>query len=366
MARLRRRILLILGGVVVAIAALLVSMWLFLKTTYTPSTIVDFHPSNFQAKADKAFFYSIGDELKHSDELDPAAPTLLRGQIENFLVSPDGAMIAVVANGRLIVVGTGVPATRQVAPVDSIYRDPKPLGQYFYRDDGFQWSRDSRSLYLIRDEYYESKGSQLFSGKGELWRYDLQSGSLQLVLKPFSAYTCFLGRNSGIYYSVPTDSGDLRLEYFDGSRVTDIGPPNASAIAPDRLSTSFVESPFFSFSISDNPDIAFPQEPVAFVMDQQDGPERLEIAGKPYLTVARGEGFKGPSYCIDTLRSVLLPGGRYFLFNVPYCGNYNGQLLIDTLTGNYERLPPDTRVYLTMNTDTDPYFRITGGGMVAK
>jgi hypothetical protein len=41
-------------------------------------------------------------------------------------------------------------------------------------------------------------------------------------------------------------------------------------------------------------------------------------------------------------------------------------LLIDTLTGNYERLPPDTRVYLTMNTDTDPYFRITGGGMVAK
>src|SRR5579859_8125469 len=60
------------------------------------------------------------------------------------------------------------------------------------------------------------------------------------------------------------------------------------------------------------------------------------------------------------LRSVFLPGDRYFLFNVPYCGNYKGQLLVDTLTGRYERLPADSVVYLTFDTDTYPRYRVTG------
>ncbi len=52
--------------------------------------------------------------------------------------------------------------------------------------------------------------------------------------------------------------------------------------------------------------------------------------------------------------------------NVPYCGNYQGQLLIDTVTGKYQRLPKDSRVYLTFNTETIPHYRITGGGITAK
>jgi hypothetical protein len=150
-----------------SVAALLfVCAWAFLWASYTPSKIADFHPTTFQAKADKSFFYSIGEELKHSDELSVEAPTLLRGRIENFLVSPDGTKIAVVANKLLMVVGEQGTVIRQVASIDSIYREPKPIGRRFYRDDDFQCSRDSRSLYLIKDEYYDSKGSQLFSKKG--------------------------------------------------------------------------------------------------------------------------------------------------------------------------------------------------------
>lgn len=348
-------------------AIILVSLWIFWEVTNTPSTIANFHPTNFQAKADKNFFYSIRDELKNSDELNPKAPTLLHGQIKDFRVSPDGTKIAVVANGLLMVVAREAPVIRQVASVDSIYREPKPIGQHFYRDEDFQWSRDSESLYLIRDEYYESKGSQLFSSKGELWRYDIQTGNLRVVLEPFPAYSYFFGRNSGVYFSVPTDNGDLQLEYFDGNRVTVIDEPNARAIPPDRLSTSITESPFFSFSIIDYENIVLPQKGVALVTDQQGGPEKLEIANKSYLTLTRGKGLiKGFYYCSDTLRSVFLPGDRYFLLNVPNCGNYKGQLLIDTLTGNYQRLPQDTRVYLTLNTDTNPHFRISGSGILAK
>ena len=226
------------------------SIWLiYLWATFIPPTIVDFRPTDFQVKADKGFFYSIGDELKYSDELNPQASSLLRGEVRYFQVSPDITKLAVVANGRLLVVGSEMPSVREVAPVDSIYRDPKPIGQYFYRDQDFQWSEDSRYLFLIRDEYYDSKGSQLFSSKGELWKYGVQTGDLHLVLKPFPAYTYFFGQNGGIYFSVPTESGDLQLKYFDGNRVTDVGVPNSSSISPDQLSANSVESPFFSFSI---------------------------------------------------------------------------------------------------------------------
>jgi hypothetical protein len=60
---------------------------MFFGATDTPSKIVDFHLTSFQAKANAHFFYSIGDELKNSDELSPQARTLLRGKIENFFLS---------------------------------------------------------------------------------------------------------------------------------------------------------------------------------------------------------------------------------------------------------------------------------------
>jgi hypothetical protein len=322
--------------------------------------------STFQAKANARFFYSIGKELKNSDYLDPNAPTLLRGEIRNFLVSPDGAEIAVVANGLLTVVGREGTLVRQLARVDSIYRDPKPMGQHFYRDDDFQWTRDSKSLYLIGDEYYESKGSQLFSDKGELWRCDVETGSMQRVLSPFPAYNYFFGRGSGIYFSVPTKSGDLQLKYFDGTVIRDVGASNAYQIPTSELLGGVVESPFFSFSIIDYQNVVLPAEGVALVDDQPDRIQRLAIRGKPYLTFTQGEGLKGTYYCSETLGSVFLPGDRYFLFNASYCGNYNGQLLIDTEDGQYERLPSDARVYLTVNTDSDPHYRITGGGILAK
>jgi hypothetical protein len=340
------------------------SIWLFyLRATFIPPTIVDFRPIDFRAKADKGFFYSIEDELRYSDELDPQTPKLLRGEIRNFQVSPDTTKIAVVSNGHLLIVGGEKPTVRDVAPVDSIYRDAKPLGRSFYRDQDFQWSEDSQYIYLIRDEYYNAIGSQLFSSKGELWKYGVQTGDLQLVLKPFSAYTYFFGRNGGIYFSVPIENGDLRLKYFDGNRVTDVDTPNTSSVSPDQLSAKPGESPFFSFSIVDYQKTMIAEKEVELVIDQEDGTQKLQIANKPYLAFARGGGRKEAFYCADIFSSVFLPGDRYFLFSAS-CKNFEGQLLVDTETGNYKRLPSKTRVYPVMNTATDRHYRITSGGIL--
>jgi hypothetical protein len=358
MTRMGRRLAVIVG----VVAALYVAVWVFVATTGVSSNIVDFGPTSFQTKADTNFFYSIGSDLKYSDRIDPHAPTLMRGHIEGFLVSPDNKKIAVVANGRLAVGTESI--VRQVTAVDSIYRDPKPIGRQFFRDDNFQWSKDSKALYLVRDEYYASRGSQLFSSKGELWKYDIESGSLQLVLKPFSAYSYFFGLNSGIYFSTPTDRGDLQLRYFDGNTLTDIDEPNAHDLRPDKLARNFVESPFYSFSLIDYEHVVRSYEGVNLVVDGSGGQQKLVIRNKSYLALTQGKGFKGPYYCSEMLRSVFLPGDRYFLFNVPYCGNYKGQLLVDTVTGRYQRLPADSIVYLTLNTDTYPHYRVTGGGIV--
>ena len=200
---------------------------LFLRLSFYPSKIADFYPTEFQAKSSAQFFYSVGDELKFSNQLDPGAPTLLRAPIRFFLVSPDSQKIAVSSGSDLLVVDRNGPAIRQVAAVYSEFKgyapppdNKKPIGQHYFRNTGFQWSRDSKSLYVIGDEFYNSQGGQLFSDRGELWRYDLETGSLQLLIKPFRAHKYFLGINSGIYFWVPSKNGCFQLEYFDGNQPT--------------------------------------------------------------------------------------------------------------------------------------------------
>jgi hypothetical protein len=322
-----------------------------------PSNIVDFSPTQFQAKADSNFFFSIGDELKYSNEISPNATTLLKGRICNFLVSPDKGQIAAVTGGSLLIVSADRNAIRRVTSVDSIYREPKPIGRSFFREDGFQWSKDSKQLYIIKDEYYESKGSQLYSTKGELWRYDFAAGNLQLVLKPFLAYTYFFGE-SGIYFSVPTEVGDLRLRYFDGKTVRDIGDVNAYEVPKQELSSGGL---FFSFSARDFNQLF--ARGADLKLERGSTEEKLLLGSKSYLAFTQGQGMKGPFHCPSLHNSVFLPGDRYFLLNVA-CGNYEGQLLIDSETEKYELLPKDTRVYLAITTGDIRHYRISCGGVM--
>jgi hypothetical protein len=348
MTLLGKRLALVAGVFVFTAIGLFATLELFFDSRI-PSEIVDFKPTVFRAKADGECFYSIGDQLKRSNEIDPQAPTLVRGRIMNFVVAPDNQKIAVVVDGRLVIVGTQ-SVLRRIEPVGSIYRQPKPIGKTFFRDDNFQWARDSRVLYLIRDEYYESQGSQLYSNKGELWKYDIASGAFELVLKPFQSYSYFLGIRGGIYFSTPTPTGDLHLKYFDGYRVINIEGSAASDVSRDQLGKGIEEVPFFSFSVQDYERVLRVHGGVELTA-AHDGPQELIIRHKPYLALTKGRGLKGEYYyCSDMLRSVFLPGDRYFLFNTRYCGNYNGQILIDTHSGQYERLPPETAIYRTLDT----------------
>jgi hypothetical protein len=365
MVRIKNRTILTLGAVLLVTLVFWGSVWLWWSATFVTSNIVNFRPKAFQAKAASEFFYSVGDELKFGDEISPQSPTLMRGNIGYFLVSPASTRIAAVVSGKLVVVSRAPLVIRQVAPVDDIFREPKPLGRQFFRDFEMQWSRDSKILYLVKDEFYETKGAQLFSDKAELWSYDVDANRLWMVLKPFPASSYFLGQKSGIYFSVPTEKGDSQLRYFDGKQTLDIRVPYGQAIPVEQLDASFRESPFFSFDDLSGLDQIQTAKYLSTAIDAANGVEWLEAGTRRYLAFTHGEGLKGGYYCDQADRGDLLPGNRYFLFS-PYCGNYEGQILLDTRTGDYERLPKDSRVYLTFNIESYPHYKITDDGIEAE
>jgi hypothetical protein len=329
---------------------------LYAKTNSAPS-IVDFHPGEFEAKADAPFFYSVGDELKYSDSIDSDAPTRFRGEVENFQVSPNGKLIALVSGHKLLVVDF-LGKVQIIGAVDSIYRTFKPFGRSFIRDEEFQWSRDSKSLYFIKDTFYRSKGSQLFSEFGELWRFEIESGEQQLVIKPFRAYQIILGRGSDIYFAIPLPNGDLILELFDGKAVI----PNT---AP--LFSASEERPFYSFSRVDYSDKILSGLRLRQNFDFKGNLQTLSLGDKTLLELTRYcDAWQGCRDGDEMMDSVFLPGNRFFLLNVPYCSNYKGQILIDTQTGNYKTLPKDTRVFITANTETYPHYKFNHEGIEAE
>ncbi len=183
------------------------------------------------------------------------------------------------------------------------------------------------------------------------------------VLKPFPAHSYFFGRNDALYFSVPTEKGDLRLRCFDGQSIRDVGVVNASLISIEDLAVGFVESPFFSFSHVHFR--ALYSRGADLVTDEKRGVEKLILAGRTMLELTKGQDFKGSFYCSDLPHSTFLPGGRYLLFSVPYCGNYKGQLLIDTVTGQYESLPKGSSALITLTTDTIKGYRVTSAGISA-
>ncbi len=331
------------------------AFWAWISWDTYPSNIVGFKPTTYAERTESPFFYSIGSTLMYSNSIDPQARPIVEGQITRVLIAPDAKHAAVVVGSQLIVVSGDGSLNRKVAAVSSIYREPKPVGEQFVRDDGFQWSSDSKLLYYIRDEYYASKGSQLFSQKGELWVFNIATSQPKQVISPFRAHKYFLGVGD-IYFSEPDEKGNLVPKHFDGNKTQVLG------VASDGKASADPESLFYTFTLHDY-ERGMLRDKQVRLERKEDGTQRLLLNGRETLSVTRGKGIKGPYHCQNgLLRSAFLPGDRYFLTNV-HCGNYEGQLLIDASTGIYKVLPKDTRVYPLMNTRTFPKYRITSSGI---
>lgn len=354
-----RKILNIIGGITLSVPVILIVGWMLWPKQ--PSKIIDFQPTAFEAKAKTEFFYSIGNELKYSSQIDPKSPTIFNGKIREVLVSPDNNKAAIIADNVMVIVSANGKLKQQVTPVGSIYQEPKPIGNSFVRDDDFQWSSDSRSIYLIKDEYYKSTGSQHRSEKSELWKYEIDANKFYTVLAPFRANHFFFSSDEKIYFHVADGAGNLHLRCFDGNHQQDLATLDYKGIPNNQLSSIGIESPFYTFSLFNYCTDILPKIGVKLKINK-DKQQELLINDKVLLALSIGQGFKGPYYGSDMRGSTFLPGNKYFLFNVN-SGNYSGQLLIDTISGSYMALPKDTQVYPLINTNTYQDFRVTNFGI---
>ena len=348
-------------GVLFGIPVLVyVGLIIFMTANYSPSDIENFSPVEFQEKASSAFFYSIGRDLKYSESINPEADTLVNGNLGSVVPSPNNQFAAVIVDSKLVVISRDGDDRHEVAAVDSIWPKPGPIGKVFYRDDGFQWSRDSKTLYFIRDEFYKSQGSQLFSDKGELWAFDVHSKQLRQILTPFPAHDFFLGKNGNIYFSVPNEDGDLVLHAYNGSSVVDLEVVNNEVVEPDALWPGTKEELFYTFSMARYEQL-FLESKGVFLVKSNDI-QSLIINDIPVLRMTLGKGPKGSFYALSMLGGAFLPGDRYLLIKV-HAGNYDGKLLIDSYSGNYKTLAKDTHVYPITNIVTYKNYIIKGDGI---
>lgn len=342
-------------GVIVGVFAFVMFVSLcYSNATLKASEIIGFAPSVFVEKADAPFFYSIDGALKSSDRIDPSATTLVDGVRGDVVPAPDNRHVLAVANDTLFLIRADNSIKRTIAPVNSIYREPKPIGERFVRDGDFQWSRDSRRVYYIKDEYYESRGSQLFSPKAVLWSLAVATGVSSKMVAPFRAGDFAVGINGGIYFSVPDSVGDMAPKYFDGDSVRDLPmlPRGVDHLAHRAIVGT--DTPFFSYSSLLEREDFVERKGVRIVGGRREKvTQQLMFGTTALLEISAGTGYKGTYHCVSLSGSTLLPGDRYLVVDAG-CGNYGGQLLIDVTTGKYRTLPAKTKVYPLANTTLYP------------
>lgn len=330
----------------------------------TPSAIVGYSPNEFAEKTEKPFFYSIGNELRFGDHIETNGRVLFKGPMRSVVPSPDSKWALVVSDDVLWVLGNDGSAPVRITKVEDI-RMGRASGQEFFRYAEIQWAENSSRFYLIKDETYNSKGSQLFSMHGELTEYDISTGQMRKVFAPFRAFRYFVAERAGVFFEEANDQGDVILKVRQGDTsavVTEISPKDFRA---NDKTTLFSTIPFYSFSLNEYADEILRTKGMSLEVEGQgQGPRigHLSINGRRIISVTEGSGLKGPYFGFQSIHSGFLPGERYFMLNL-HTGTFNGQLLLDLETVQYKPLPKDTRVYRNINTQNFADWTITKRGV---
>lgn len=333
------------------------TVFLYIKLTFYPPEVLDYRPQNFEVAINHQFFYSVGDQLKYTttETFDLNDPTLWSGPIQQVYASPDNQKALVVSDGELFLISASGELKELITKVDSLHQEPKPLGKVYYRDDSIQWAPDSHSFYLIKDQFYETQGIQLFSTKARLVNYNLQSKQFTEVIHPFPAYEYFLSNDGKrIFFMESVASGDLELTSWY-QRTTEAVEVVDKEQFVWRIGEKEIKiEPFYAF---DRPDYDVSHNAIDNIsmryidLDQFiQGIYHLD-KGQEKLLIRIKEGLSGKGHYsgINLIhKNLFLPGKRYFLLNI-YSKNSSGQLLFDVVQNTYKELPQNTRVYLNMS-----------------
>lgn len=339
---------------------LFILLWPIAGTAYGFFGIVEYKPTVFSEQATRPFFFSIGNQLKFGDAIDENAPTLFKGpalfKARSFskwgsvYPSPDGKKAAVANDGKLYTVEAGKPALLVLESVDFIDGQNIRVGEVFYEYPGLQWDSQSRYIYIAKDVKKKSINEPLYSRDRKLIRIDtLNPVSKTETISDFRAKNYFLVGDDGVCFHFSPGNGNLIWKCSINGKVQTVKPEGSSLVLKDG--SHVTDKPFMSYS-GNAGDIWLPR--YGYSLRIMKGGyvgfySRLKPE-YPLFTIKGGISIKGHFvHGVSTYSSTVLPGGRYAVLGVSH-DNFNGQLLVDGLTGQYRELPRDTSVYQNLNS----------------
>ncbi|PCJ14578.1 MAG: hypothetical protein COB04_14900 [Gammaproteobacteria bacterium] len=341
------------------VALLGVGLMVWLDTIIYPAKLSDFSPTVFEDRELNPFFHSSEGELYFSRSIEDRASPIYEGAFNDVIVSPDNTMCIVVTDWNIILVDTSGARDRTIVNVRPVGQNPKPIGEAFYRNQGLQWSSDSKRIYLIKDEYYETNGSQLFSDKAKLYYFDLTRNELVMAVPKFKAYKYFLGVDDNIYFWKAEESGGMNLVGYSKKAGTNL----MGRDRVDQLEES--GEVFFSFSRSMIQEEVLNQLKVRVAHDPENVKQQLlYIEDDLLLMTEEGMGIKGQDFglSVESYRANFTPGGKYLLLDL-YTKEYEGQILVDLELHRYKIILTKSIIYHQLNTFNFPGWRIYEWGV---
>ena len=318
---------------------------------------------------EKPFFYSIDNALRYGNTISKKSPILFKANFwdnnlkaAQVLVSPDNTKAAVIRDNKLYIVHADVQKPPQFLLENTFNYKKIPMGSSFYIYSLLQWSPNSKSLYIASDIKKEV-WKQSFSHDAVLIHIDLENAPITLrpIIHDFAALKYFFIDDMTLCFNYAMPNGDVKWKCFfqgksqfvksytadnitleDGTKIEGI---SIASYLPMHMYKSRLEGDInenFSFINLTNTKIAentFYDKPTLGLVSKQ-------YSEKPIIKIQGGHNIKGHTvYGMGGNDIKLFPDARYLFLDVSH-DNFQGQILVDGLTGQYKELPKKTKIYL--------------------
>jgi len=180
MKKLLYGVLVILG--VCLLLFLMLELFFFRNYKDYPPELTDFKPSEFSIDAGKPFFYKIDDGLYYSNDgvLNLNSKPIWNGEMNEYSfvcqASPDNQYIAFVrGETEILILRKDGKVVSRISPIaKSFIAETRKSGDY--NGEFFQWSSDSKKLFLLRDT--EWKMAESIENKSSIVQYSINDDTL--------------------------------------------------------------------------------------------------------------------------------------------------------------------------------------------
>jgi len=322
--------------------------------------IQGYRPSMFTEQSEAPFFYSIGKHLKYGKNIDGEAPAIFKGKFFNgditkVFPSPDNRKAVIVSGGSLYLVQIGKQVEfllDKIRPTVSFRNDN--IGDEFYISNRIQWSQDSRLIYITKVKIQKSPPKQNHSRHFSLKRINIENPlHIDELVSDFGGWKYFMVGNDAICFSYAPGNGSVIYKCSTPAGVSNVVSINDKHILLEN-GVRVTGTRFVSYAPDINETEIWLTRHGFFIRDitsRVEGFFSRSRPSSPIFTINTAiDSLKGHRYDgIWRYGSSVLPGGRYILLKVSH-DEFEGELLVDSSTGQYRELPENTRVYQNINS----------------